>query len=46
MTERVVQVWDGWVRLVHWSIAILLVVSFATARLHWMDWHCAPATRC
>lgn len=39
MTERSIKVWDGWVRLVHWSIAILLVVSFATARLHWMDWH-------
>lgn len=39
MAERSIKVWDGWVRLVHWSIAILLVVSFTTARLHWMDWH-------
>jgi cytochrome b len=39
MAERSVVVWDGWVRLVHWGIAALLVVSYATARLHWMDWH-------
>lgn len=39
MSERSVVVWDGWVRLVHWAIAVLLVVSYATARLHWMDWH-------
>lgn len=39
MAQRVVQVWDGWVRLVHWSIVLLLIVSFTTARLHWMDWH-------
>lgn len=39
MAERSVVIWDGWVRLVHWAIAVLIVVSFTTARLHWMDWH-------
>lgn len=38
MGQRV-KVWDGWVRGVHWGIVVLLVASFATARLHWMDWH-------
>lgn len=39
MAQRWVLVWDGWVRLVHWAIVVLLVVSYITARLHMMDWH-------
>lgn len=39
MAQQRVVVWDGWVRLVHWAIVALLAASFATARLHWMDWH-------
>ncbi len=39
MTETRVKIWDGWVRLVHWSIVILIPVSYLTARSHNMDWH-------
>jgi cytochrome b len=39
MSETRVKVWDGWVRLVHWSIVILIPVSYLTARSHNMDWH-------
>lgn len=39
MSETRVKVWDGWVRLVHWSIVILIPVSYLTARAHRMDWH-------
>jgi len=39
MTETRVKVWDGWVRLVHWSIVVLIPVSYLTARSHNMDWH-------
>ncbi|UPY35193.1 cytochrome b/b6 domain-containing protein [Sediminicoccus sp. KRV36] len=37
--ETRVKIWDGWVRLVHWSIVILIPVSYLTARSHNMDWH-------
>lgn len=33
------RIWDGWVRLVHWSIVILLPVSYLSARAHRMDLH-------
>ena len=39
MSETRVKVWDGWVRLVHWSIVILIPVSYLTARSHKMDLH-------
>jgi hypothetical protein len=28
-----VKVWDGWVRLVHWSVVVLLGVSWASMEL-------------
>lgn len=36
-----VRVWDLPTRLVHWSLAALVVASFVTAKLGglWMDWH-------
>lgn len=34
-----VKVWDGWIRLFHWSLVVLLVVSYVTARAGRMDWH-------
>ncbi len=39
MQFHYVKVWDGFVRLNHWLILVLMVVSFATARAHRMDWH-------
>jgi cytochrome b len=39
MSETRVKIWDGWVRLVHWSIVLLIPVSYLTARAHRMDWH-------
>ncbi len=39
MSEVRVKVWDGWIRLVHWSIVILIPISYLTARAHRMDWH-------
>lgn len=39
VTETPIKIWDGWVRLVHWSIVILIPVSYLTARAHRMDWH-------
>ena len=39
MSDTRVKIWDGWVRLVHWSIVILIPVSYLTARSHRMDWH-------
>jgi cytochrome b len=36
---RVVLVWDISIRLVHWSIAILVAGAYATWRLNWMVWH-------
>jgi len=34
-----VKVWDGWIRLWHWSIVFLIPFSYLTARAHRMDWH-------
>ncbi|MBR0683194.1 hydrogenase [Roseomonas eburnea] len=34
-----VKVWDGWVRLFHWSIVLLVAVSYATAKLRRIEWH-------
>lgn len=39
MTFHYIKVWDGWVRLNHWLILVLMIVSFATAKAHRMDWH-------
>ncbi len=36
---RQVKVWDGWVRLFHWSIVLLVVAQYATAQLGLMEWH-------
>lgn len=33
------RIWDGWVRLVHWSIVILIPTSYLSARAHRMDLH-------
>ena len=34
-----VKVWDGWVRLFHWSIVLLVIAQYATAELGLMEWH-------
>lgn len=34
-----VKVWDGWVRLFHWSLVLLVAVSYATAKARRFDWH-------
>lgn len=34
-----VKVWDGWVRLFHWSIVLLMVVSYVSAKRGAMAWH-------
>ena len=41
MTDRTVpvKVWDGWVRLFHWGIVLLVAVSYATAKARRFDWH-------
>lgn len=39
MKFHYVKVWDGWVRMNHWLILVLMVVSFGTAKAHRMDWH-------
>jgi cytochrome b len=38
---RVVKVWDLPVRLFHWSLVLLVVVSFATGKIggNWLEWH-------
>jgi cytochrome b len=36
---RKVKVWDGWVRLVHWSIVLLVIAQYATVQLDLMQWH-------
>ena len=38
---RVVRVWDLPVRLFHWTLVVLLVVSFTTGKLggNWLVWH-------
>ncbi|MDB5372192.1 MAG: cytochrome b [Belnapia sp.] len=38
---RRVKVWDGWIRLVHWSVVILLGVSYASIQAGWMRTHYA-----
>lgn len=45
---RTVRVWDGWVRLVHWAIVVLLGLSYASAqagnlRLHFLSGHAVLA---
>lgn len=41
MSQRTVsiRVWDAPTRLFHWAIVILLVVSWLTQRLYWMELH-------
>ncbi|WP_426956272.1 cytochrome b/b6 domain-containing protein [Muricoccus radiodurans] len=44
MSERTqdrvpVRVWDGWIRLVHWAIALLIPLSWWTAHKGEMEWH-------
>lgn len=39
LKETPLKIWDGWVRLVHWSIVILIPVSYLSARAHRMDIH-------
>jgi len=34
-----VKVWDGWVRLFHWSIVLLVIAQYVTAELSLMAWH-------
>jgi cytochrome b len=34
-----VKVWDGWIRLVHWFIAVLVGFSWWTAETGRMEWH-------
>jgi cytochrome b len=38
---RVVQVWDLPVRLFHWVLVLLVVISFTTGKLggNWLNWH-------
>jgi cytochrome b len=38
---RVVQVWDLPVRLFHWMLVVLVVISFTTGKLggNWLAWH-------
>lgn len=37
--ETEVKVWDGWIRLWHWSIVLLIPVAYLTGRAGRMDWH-------
>jgi len=39
MQFHYVKVWDGWVRMNHWLILVLMLVSFGTAKSQKMDWH-------
>ena len=39
MKFHYVKVWDGWVRMNHWLILVLMLVSFGTAKAHRMEWH-------
>ena len=34
-----IKVWDGWVRLFHWAVVLLVAAQYATAELGLMDWH-------
>ena len=38
---RRMTVWDGWIRLVHWSVVVLLGVSYASIQAGWMKTHYA-----
>ena len=33
------RVWDPWIRIVHWSIVLLLPFSYWTATTSRFDWH-------
>ena len=33
------RVWDGPTRLFHWALAGLVVFSYVSIRLNWLDWH-------
>ncbi|MFG1357537.1 cytochrome b/b6 domain-containing protein [Xanthobacter pseudotagetidis] len=37
--ERKVQVWDMPTRLFHWSLVLLVALSYASARMGKIDWH-------
>ena len=37
--RRVVRVWDGFTRVTHWLLVVLMGVSWWTARRHHMDYH-------
>jgi cytochrome b len=37
--ERVVRVWDVFIRLFHWLVVVLVAAAYATWRLNWMVWH-------
>lgn len=39
MQFHYVKIWDGWVRMSHWLILVLMLVSFGTAKSQKMDWH-------
>ncbi len=36
---REVKVWDGWIRLFHWALVLLVAAQWATAELALMEWH-------
>jgi cytochrome b len=36
---RRVKVWDGWVRLFHWAIVLLVIGQYVTVQLDQMAWH-------
>ncbi|MBL6456453.1 cytochrome b/b6 domain-containing protein [Belnapia sp. T6] len=36
---RDIKVWDGWIRLVHWSIVVLMGVSYLSVEQGWMEVH-------
>ena len=38
-SRPVVRVWDGFTRLTHWLLVVLMAVSWWTARHHHMDYH-------
>jgi cytochrome b len=43
---RRVKVWDGWIRLVHWAIVVLIGVSWWTMETDRVELHYLSATRC
>jgi cytochrome b len=38
-SRPIVRVWDGFIRLAHWLLVVLMGVSWWTARFHHMDYH-------